>query len=128
MTRQDLGWYLKNKRRRSHTTHHTLIATFYYLALQRLTIQQKISSYPLQLPQELQHLQCQRRMFLAACNSYCNALSDTNQKIHAKSLTCRNVNMDTLLIRTNINVSFRKQRPHILQHAEIHLFDINCYL
>jgi hypothetical protein len=58
--------YLRNILRRSHTTYHTLIATFYYLALLRFTITQKFPTKPFQVPQELQPLQCQRRIFLAA--------------------------------------------------------------
>jgi hypothetical protein len=58
--------YLKNILRRSHTTYHTLIAAFYYLALLRFTIQQKFSIEPFEVPKELQPLQCRRRMFLTA--------------------------------------------------------------
>jgi hypothetical protein len=58
--------YLKNVLRRSHTTYNTLIATFYYLALLQLTIKQKFPTKPFQVSQELQPLQCQRRVLLAA--------------------------------------------------------------
>jgi hypothetical protein len=58
--------YLRNILRRSHTTYHTLIAAFYYLALLRFTIKQKFSIELFEAPKELQPLQCQRRMFLAA--------------------------------------------------------------
>lgn len=58
--------YLKNILQRSHTTYNTLIATFCYLAFLRFMIKQQFSTKPFQVPQELQPLQCQRRMFLAA--------------------------------------------------------------